>query len=80
MKKVAAASCCAVFGRVGDGKRDERQTESRRKLGLTKGREGQTDESLDKTKISVYGRRKTHEADGKTIEEKDYSKSSNLCL
>ena len=35
-KKVAAASCCAVFGRVGEEKREGRQTESRRKLDLTR--------------------------------------------
>lgn len=74
VKKVAAASCCAVFGRNGEGKRERGQTESRRKLGLTKGEMGQTDEPLDKTKISVYGRRKRK---GQT---EDKQKRSNLDL
>ena len=51
MKKVAAASCCAVFGRNGEGKRDERQTESRRKLDLTKEREGRRMDLLTKRKF-----------------------------
>lgn len=59
MKKVAAASCCAVFGRVGEGKRDERQTESRRKLGLTKGERGRRTNLLTKRKFpsTADGRR-----------------------
>ena len=78
VKKVAAASCCAVFGRVGEGKRDERQTESRRKLDLTKGEEGRRMDLLTKRKFPSTADGST--PDGRTIEEKDYSKSSNLCL
>ena len=51
VKKVAAASCCAVFGRNGEGKRDERQTESRRKLDLTKGERGRRMDLLTKRKF-----------------------------
>ena len=56
-KKVAAASCCAVFMR----KRDEKRGNGRRKADGSEvdktGRvwyNGQTDEILDKTEISVY--------------------------
>ena len=59
VKKVAAASCCAVFGRVREEKRDERQTESRRKLDLTKGRKGRRMDLLTKRKFpsTADGRR-----------------------
>ena len=59
VKKVAAASCCAVFGRVGEEKRDERQTESRRKLDLTRRREGRRMDLLTKRKFpsTADGRR-----------------------
>ena len=60
--------CCQLLRRFWEGKRGEKgrkadgkQTEVR----LDKRGMGQTDGPLDKTKISVYGRRKTHEADGR---------------
>ena len=77
-KKVAAASCCAVFGRVGEGKRDERQTESRRKLDLTKGERGRRMDLLTKRKFPSTADGSA--PDGRTIEKKDYSKLSSLCL
>lgn len=60
MKKVAAASCCAVFGRVGKGKREGWQTESRRKLDLTKGEWGRRMNLLTKRKFpsTADGRRR----------------------
>ena len=53
--------CCQLLRRFWEGRRekkgrkaDGKQTE----VGLDKKEMGQTDEPLDKTKISVYGRRK----------------------
>lgn len=55
VKKVAAAPFLEGMEKEKGRKADGKQTE----VGLDKGGGGQTDEPLDKTKISVYGRRKT---------------------
>ena len=51
VKKVAAASCCAVFWEGRKGKREGWQTESRRKLDLTKGEWGRRMDLLTKRKF-----------------------------
>lgn len=62
MKKVAAASCCQLLRRFWEGKRGEKEGKADGKqteVRVDKKEMGQTDGPLDKTKISVYGRRKT---------------------
>ena len=56
-------SCCCQllrrFWKEWRGKKERKADGKQTEVGLDKRRGGQTDESLDKTKISVYGRRKT---------------------
>ena len=69
--------CCQLLRRFWEewrGKKGRKADGKQTEVGLDKGRGGQTDGPLDKTKISVYGRRKRME------QTEDKQKRSNLDL
>ena len=61
MKKREKSCCCQLLRRFWEewrGKKGRKADGKQTEVGLDKKEMGQTDEPLDKTKISVYGRRK----------------------